>query len=243
MKIIKNIACFCFIIILCSFFLLVGCGAKEIYRDDNVVASLENSVDDRIDLSVDLRLSSTTLSGIALQTLETFPNSKDLDVSLSDGTFYGFDGLAAEGAKGVNWKVYSSIDEIEKDLNMDLISSTEIKYPDKGNHFLLMYNPDAYNISIHEASTTTDDYDISNISLMISFDGKTNYTSRSVIDVSDSIQHQELKTNNGKRVDVFIDQTKEKAGIYLLTSGCVYNWELNHIQSLDDVKSFVNSLE
>lgn len=240
MKTNKRIVCF---IVSCCFCLLVGCGAGEVYRDDNIVAGLDDSVDGRLDLSINFRLSSAALDDSTLQTLETFPGSMNLDVALSDGMIYGFNNEGAAGASPTKWKVYSTADEIERDLNMDIISSTEITYPDDRTNFLLTYYPDDYVIFITSAGVKTKNCTVSESGLQIHFDGTTGYTSRSMIDISDNIRHEELETADGKRVDVFIDETKEKAGIYLLTPGCLYDWELSSIRSLDDVKNFVNSLE
>ena len=99
-----------------------------------------------------------------------------------------------------------------------------------------------HGISLHSAGIAAQDYRISKSSLQINFDGTEGYTNRSMIDVSDQIRHEEMETKDEKRVDVFLDETKGKAGVYMVTPGCLYEWVLEEIQSLDEVKDFVDSL-
>ena len=98
----------------------------EIYADETIVAELGNLTEDRLDLSVSFRYGTASLSETARQTLETFDISTDFHIELSDGMSYGFNTEGAGGSDGARWKVYASEDEIEKDLDMDIISSKEV---------------------------------------------------------------------------------------------------------------------
>lgn len=231
--------------ILCSLFLLVGCSPKELYHDDNIMAYFEET-DGRLDLSIDFRCFDTILPENTKQTLLTFtPVNDSYNIELSDGDIYGYYNGASNGGPSTYTKPYSSLAELEKDLNMDLISSSYIVYPENVNNMLLGYYPDAM-ISINFASAKTAVGDASNIEFQLNLESPHNYsdsTSRIIVDISENIRYEELETKDGLKVNVFIDESKGKAGIYLSTGSCLYSWQLNNIQSFDDVKNFVNSLE
>ena len=161
---------------------------------------------------------------------------------------YGYyDGTLDDGGN-IYMKAYSSLAELEKDLNMDIISSSDIVYPEDGNNLVIEYYPDSM-IWINFASAKTSTVDVSAIKFQMQLKGTNpnnsfaGDTSRGVVDISENIRHEELKTKDGSRIDAFVDETKGKAGIYLLSDACLYSWELDNIQSYDDVKSFVDSLE
>lgn len=229
-------------LILSSLFMLAGCSSKEVYSDDNIIAQFETN-DDRLDLDIRFRISSTTAPEISEQTLSTFEPVHEYEVQLSDGTFYGYQDATLNKAGGIYVKTYSMLSEIEKDLNTDIISSSMVRYPEEGIHFSLHYDP-VNSISIHSASAKTDSFDVlGETILQIEFEGTYDYTTRVMMDISENIRHEELQTKTGDRVDVFVDETKGKAGVYLLSAGYIYSWQLDGIQSFADVKNFVNSLE
>lgn len=236
-------------VIICSLFLLTGCSSKEVYHNDNMTAYFEENVEDRLDLSIDFICSTTNLPESTVQTLLTFsPVDESYEIELSDGMIYGYYNETLDDSSGIYMKAYSSLDELEKDLNMDVISSSNIVYPEDGNNLVLEYYPDTM-LLINFASAKTSTGDVSSIQFQMQLKGaKSNNrfagdTSRGVVDISENIRHEELKTRDGLRVDAFVDETKGKAGIYLLSDACLYSWELDNIQSYDDVKSFVDSLE
>lgn len=231
-----------------SLFLLSGCSSTEVYHDENMTAYFEE-IEDRLDLSIDFKCSTTNLPESTVQTLLTFsPVDEAYEIELSDGMIYGFYNETLDDSSGIYMKAYSSLDELEKDLNMDVISSSNIVYPEDGNNLVLEYYPDDM-LFINFASAKTSTGDVSSIQFQMQLKGdKSNNrfagdTSRGVVDISENIRHEELKTRDGSRVDAFVDETKGKAGIYLLSDACLYSWELDNIQSYDDVKSFVDSLE
>lgn len=236
-------------VIICGLFLLTGCSSKEVYHDDNMTAYFEEIVEDRLDLSIDFKCSTATLPESTVQTLLTFnPVYESFEIELSDGMIYGYvDGTLDDGGN-IYMKAYSSLAELEKDLNMDVISSSDIVYPEDGNNLVLQYHPDSM-IFINFASAKTSTGDVSSIQFQILLKGTNpnnifaGDTSHIVVDISENIRHEKLKTRDGLRVDAFVDETKGKAGIYLLSDACLYSWELDNIQSYDDVKSFVDSLE
>lgn len=224
------------------FCLLIGCETQEIYHGNNITANIERS-DNRLDLSVDFEVPTSTLPDNTMQTLLTFAPVTEYEITMSDGMIYNYnsDGVLDDGGT-IYMKTYSSLSEIEKDLNLDIISSSEIIYPENENNFVLEYFPDSY-IFINSASSKTKEGDASDIRFHINLKGINNKYGDTIADISENIRHEELKTKAGNRVDVFIDETKSKAGIYLLSTGYLYSWKLNNIQTFDDVKNFVNSLE
>lgn len=231
-----------FFLIVYSLFILVGCSSKEVYSDDNIIAQFE-TIDNRLDLDIRFRIHSTTAPDISEQTLSTFESTHEYLIQLSDGTYYGYQDATLNEDCEIYTKSYSTLSEIEKDLNMNIISSNMIKYPEEGINFSLQYHP-GDSISIKSASAKAETFNfLDEKILQIEFEGTDDYTTRVMMDISENIRHEELQTKSRDRVDVFVDETKGKAGVYLLSTGYIYSWLLDGIQSFDDVKNFVSSLE
>lgn len=159
-------------VIICGLFLLTGCSSKEVYHDDNMTAYFEENVEDRLDLSIDFKCSTATLPESTVQTLLTFnPVYESFEIELSDGMIYGYVDGTLDDSGNIYMKAYSSLAELEKDLNMDVISSSDIVYPEDGNNLVLQYHPDDM-IFINFASAKTSTGDVSSIQFQILLKGR-----------------------------------------------------------------------
>lgn len=164
-----------FFLIVYSLFILVGCSSKEVYSDDNIIAQFE-TIDNRLDLDIRFRIHSTTAPDISEQTLSTFESTHEYLIQLSDGIYYGYQDATLNEDCEIYTKSYSTLSEIEKDLNMNIISSNMIKYPEEGINFSLQYHP-GDSISIKSASAKAETFNfLDEKILQIEFEGTDDYT-------------------------------------------------------------------
>ena len=231
-------------LILCAAFSLTGCGAKEIYSDEQMTASLEDN-DGRKDLRIYFNLPAGTPDDGLKERLTELGISpvRDYETEMSDGTGYGYhDDTNDQSGSGVYIIPCSTIDEIENVLGRNLWTHPGLHYPEEETNFVMQYSGDGQRFSVHFAAADLEEGITVRPDIQLNLSSGQDRTSNTLIDVSESIAHESWTTSGGLDADLFIDEAKGRACLALTDNACLYYWKIFGDISTEKIKAFAEEL-
>lgn len=218
-----------------------GCSTATVYENENINAVVTNS-DDEKELLVRINVTPSNLPETLKQRIEE-ELVHDFEIQLSDGTYYGYHDDTNDNNGGAFIETFSTMSDMEEILDKNLIYSTELIYPDDEVNFVLSILPTDNGVSVNSASVAFTDKISVQGTLYMSYGSSDGNFTPSLTGVTDEIYCEESETSFGEEVLVLVDETADKAGIYLEMDEIIYWWSFEGDFDKEDIMSFINTLE
>lgn len=141
--------------------------------------------------------------------------------------------------------VYGSMADIADSLHQDLLVSDLAVYPESDKNFLLLYDDDAKerNISIRGVCPELGkNYRISGMYIYLYFGSATGRVRPTLREITEEAKHETYEIAGGEQAHFLYDLTVGKAEIFVRKEGAYYEWQLDGIESLDDLYEFADSI-
>lgn len=225
------------------FLALSGCAYKEIYSAEGMSVYLIKG-DQGKELYTEVSVYPVGISEELRASLTANESLGEYEVQLSNGEYFGFSVAENLESHYHPW-VYGTLSDIADSLNMDLLVSDLAVYPQSDRNFLLLYDDDARerNISILGVCPELEkNYQISGVNTYLYFGSGTGHVRPTLREVTKEAKHETYEVAGGEQAHLLYDLTVGKAEIFVRRQGAYYAWELEGIESLDDLYEFADSL-
>lgn len=214
---------------------------ETIYQDGAIHAEMSTYNTTSL-LSVYSTLRNTTLDEQAQQYLSQLEHAQEESIIMSDDSEHSFI-LNDPTLEYTQTGVYSSLTEVETYLNIPLLESENIHYPDSKSNYVLSYFDTLHRINIYCASAVRDNIKITP-TLYLYVDA-TEGPHTPTFSMEGKILHENYITTNGKNTYLFFNQTTQNGLLVLNENNISYTWEFSSSDySLDMnwMKEFADSI-
>lgn len=228
-----------------SFYIIIGicgCSTVTVYESENIDAVVTDS-DDEKELLVQIKVAPSDLPETLKQFIKENEPIYDFEIQLSDGMYYGYHDETNDKNGGAFIETFSAISDIEEMLDKNFVNSTEIKYPDGKENFILHFMPADNSVSITSAKVTFRDKISVQETLYMNYGKSNRRFVPCLTGVTDKIYCEESDTSFGKKTLTFIDETVDQAGVYLEMEGIIYWWSFEGDFNKEDIILFIKTLE
>lgn len=222
---------------------LSGCSQKAIYSSEGLTI-YRVETDQGQELYADMSIYPAKLSDDTKEFLTSGEPFVEYEVELSDGSFYGYQGMENEEAHAYAY-TYGTLSDIADSHHLNLLATEMATYPEGDRNFILIYdnNSRTRNVSIWGVKPKLEkNYQISYMNIYLCFGPETDRARYSLQNITDEANYETYKFVNGEQAHLMYDLSIGKGVVFVRMEGAFYVWELEGIDSQDDLYEFADSI-
>lgn len=232
-----------FIMIMLLTSCLTGCSQKAIHSTEGLTIYRVETEQGK-ELYADMSIYPSKLSDDTKKSLTSSEPFVKYEVELSDGLSYGYQGMENEDAHTYAY-TYGTLDDISDSHHLNLLATDMAIYPEGNRNFILIYdnNSRTRNVSIWGVKPKLEkDYQVSYMNIYLCFGPETDRARYSLQNITDEANYETYEIVNGDQAYLMYDLSIGKGVIFVRQEGAFYVWELEGIESRDDLYEFANSI-
>lgn len=170
----------------------------------------------------------------------------EYSVQLSDGMVYSHQDQGVVFSETNAWiHTYGSLQDIAESLQLNIVSSDLVNYPESDNNLLLIYSKgsSSQRISIQSIIPKMEkDYSITDMNSYLCFGSEEVIATHVFTHITKETKHEVYKIQGGEKAHLLYDLSTEQGVIFVRMDGAYYIWELQGIKKIEDLYEFADSL-